>query len=139
MLKLPGFPLLLLSTRWITTANPDRVMQQLRYELVPEQWGGDTIWFLYLQNVNGISDLLENIALVAEVKELKANPDRRANGAVIEARLDKGHGPVATILVQNGTLHKGDCVIAGTAVGRVRTMRNDKGQFIRRGRPLHPR
>ncbi len=122
------------------TANPDRVMEQLtQYELVPEQWGGDIICVpVSAKTGNGISELLENIALVAEVKELKANPDRRAKGAVIEARLDKGQGPVATILVQKGTLHKGDCVIAGTAVGRVRTMRNDKGQFIEEAGPSTP-
>ena len=122
------------------TANPDRVMEQLtQYELVPEQWGGDVICVpVSALTGAGISDLLENINLVAEVKELKANPDRRAKGAVIEARLDKGQGPVATILVQKGTLHKGDCVIAGTAVGRVRTMKNDKGQFIEEAGPSTP-
>ena len=86
----------------------------------------------------GINDLLERIALEAEVMELKANPNRRAKGAVVEARLDKGQGPIATILVQNGTLHSGDVIIAGTAVGRVRTMRSDKGQAAERCRPLHP-
>ncbi|WP_294528613.1 translation initiation factor IF-2 [uncultured Allofournierella sp.] len=122
------------------TANPDRVMEQLtQYELVPEQWGGDVICVpVSALTGAGISDLLENINLVAEVKELKANPDRRAKGAVIEARLDKGQGPVATILVQKGTLHKSDCVIAGTAVGRVRTMKNDKGQFIEEAGPSTP-
>ncbi|WP_283128242.1 translation initiation factor IF-2 [Allofournierella massiliensis] len=122
------------------TANPDRVMEQLtQYELVPEQWGGDVICVpVSALTGAGISDLLENINLVAEVKELRANPDRRAKGAVIEARLDKGQGPVATILVQKGTLHKGDCVIAGTAVGRVRTMKNDKGQFIEEAGPSTP-
>ncbi len=122
------------------TANPDRVMEQLtQYELVPEQWGGDVICVpVSALTGAGISDLLENINLVAEVKELKANPDRRAKGAVIEARLDKGQGPVATILVQKGTLHKGDCVIAGTAVGRVRTMKNDKGQFLEEAGPSTP-
>ena len=122
------------------TANPDRVMEQLtQYELVPEQWGGDVICVpVSALTGAGISDLLENINLVAEVKELKANPDRRAKGAVIEARLDKGQGPVATILVQKGTLHKGDCLIAGTAVGRVRTMKNDKGQFIEEAGPSTP-
>ncbi len=122
------------------TANPDRVMEQLtQYELVPEQWGGDVICVpVSALTGAGIHDLLENINLVAEVKELKANPDRRAKGAVIEARLDKGQGPIATILVQKGTLHKGDCVIAGTAVGRVRTMKNDKGQFIEEAGPSTP-
>ena len=122
------------------TANPERVMEQLtQYELVPEQWGGDVICVpVSALTGQGIPDLLENINLVAEVRELKANPNRRANGAVVEARLDKGQGPVATILVQNGTLHKGDCIIAGTAVGRVRTMKNDKGQFIETAGPSTP-
>ncbi|WP_418719346.1 translation initiation factor IF-2 [Candidatus Allofournierella merdipullorum] len=122
------------------TANPDRVMEQLtQYELVPEQWGGDVICVpVSALTGAGIPDLLENINLVAEVRELKANPNRRAKGAVVEARLDKGQGPVATILVQNGTLHKGDCIIAGTAVGRVRTMKNDKGQFIETAGPSTP-
>ena len=86
----------------------------------------------------GIEDLLENIILVAEVKELKANPNRRAKGAVIEARLDKGQGPVATILVQKGTLHQGDIVIAGTAVGRVRVMRDDQGRNLKEAGPSTP-
>ena len=122
------------------TANPERVMEQLtQYELVPEQWGGDVICVpVSALTGQGIPDLLENINLVAEVRELKANPNRRAKGAVVEARLDKGQGPVATILVQNGTLHKGDCIIAGTAVGRVRTMKNDKGQFIEAAGPSTP-
>ncbi|WP_419067459.1 translation initiation factor IF-2 [Candidatus Allofournierella excrementavium] len=122
------------------TANPERVMEQLtQYELVPEQWGGDVICVpVSALTGQGIPDLLENINLVAEVRELKANPNRRAKGAVVEARLDKGQGPVATILVQNGTLHKGDCIIAGTAVGRVRTMKNDKGQFIETAGPSTP-
>ena len=122
------------------TANPERVMEQLtQYELVPEQWGGDVICVpVSALTGQGISELLENIALVAEVKELKANPNRRAKGAVVEARLDKGQGPVATILVQNGTLHKGDCIIAGTAVGRVRTMKNDRGQYIEQAGPSTP-
>ena len=122
------------------TANPERVKEQLtKYELVPEQWGGDVICVpVSALTGQGIPDLLENINLVAEVRELKANPNRRAKGAVVEARLDKGQGPVATILVQNGTLHKGDCIIAGTAVGRVRTMKNDKGQFIETAGPSTP-
>ena len=122
------------------TANPEHVMEQLtQYELVPEQWGGDVICVPVSARTGfGIDELLENVSLVAEVKELKANPDRRAKGAVIEARLDKGQGPVATILVQKGTLHKGDCVIAGTAVGRVRTLRNDKGVFLEEAGPSTP-
>ena len=115
------------------TANPNHVMEQLtQYELVPEEWGGDTICVpVSALTGQGIEDLLESINLVAEVKELKANPHRRAKGAVIEARLDKGQGPVATILVQKGTLHQGDVVIAGTSVGRVRVMRDDQGAILK--------
>ena len=122
------------------TANPDRVKEQLtQYELVPEEWGGDVICVpVSAMTGMGISDLLENINLVAEVKELKANPSCRARGAVVEARLDKGQGPIATLLVQRGTLHKGDVIIAGTSVGRVRTMKNDKGQFIETAGPSTP-
>ena len=121
-------------------ANPERVKEQLtKYDLVPEEWGGDTICVpVSALTGQGIPDLLESINLLAEVKELKANPNRRAKGAVVEARLDKGQGPVATILVQNGTLHKGDCIIAGTAVGRVRVMRNDKGRTIESAGPSTP-
>ena len=122
------------------TANPTHVMEQLtQYELVPEEWGGDTICVpVSALTGQGIEDLLENIILVAEVKELKANPNRRAKGAVIEARLDKGQGPVATILVQKGTLHQGDIVIAGTAVGRVRVMRDDQGRNLKEAGPSTP-
>ena len=122
------------------TANPEQVKEQLtKYELVPEEWGGDTICVpVSALTGMGINDLLENILLVAEMKELKANPNRRGKGSVVEARLDKGQGPVATVLVQNGTLHKGDCLIAGTAVGRVRTMRNDKGAYIEEAGPSTP-
>ena len=122
------------------TANPERVKEQLtKYEIVPEDWGGDVACIpVSAMTGMGISDLLERIALEAEVMELKANPNRRGKGAVVEARLDKGQGPIATLLVQNGTLHKGDCLIAGTAVGRVRTMRNDKGQEITEAGPSTP-
>ena len=122
------------------TANPERVKEQLtKYEIVPEDWGGDVACIpVSAVTGMGISDLLERIALEAEVMELKANPNRRGKGAVVEARLDKGQGPIATLLVQNGTLHKGDCLIAGTAVGRVRTMRNDKGQEITEAGPSTP-
>ena len=122
------------------TANPERVKEQLtKYEIVPEDWGGDVACIpVSALTGMGISDLLERIALEAEVMELKANPNRRGKGAVVEARLDKGQGPIATLLVQNGTLHKGDCLIAGTAVGRVRTMRNDKGQEITEAGPSTP-
>ena len=122
------------------TANPEQVKEQLtKYEIVPEDWGGETACIpVSAVTGMGIQDLLERIVLEAEVKELKANPNRRAKGAVVEARLDKGQGPVATLLVQNGTLHKGDCLIAGTAVGRVRTMRNDKGVEIEAAGPSTP-
>ena len=122
------------------TANPERVKEQLtKYEIVPEDWGGDVACIpVSAMTGMGISDLLERIVLEAEVMELKANPNRRGKGAVVEARLDKGQGPIATLLVQNGTLHRGDCLIAGTAVGRVRTMRNDKGQEITEAGPSTP-
>ncbi len=122
------------------TANPERVKEQLtKYEIIPEDWGGDVACIpVSAVTGMGIQDLLERIALEAEVMELKANPNRRAKGGVVEARLDKGQGPVATLLVQNGTLHRGDCLIAGTAVGHVRTMRNDKGQEITEAGPSMP-
>ena len=122
------------------TANPERVKEQLtKYEIVPEDWGGETACIpVSAATGAGIQDLLERIVLEAEVMELKANPNRRAKGAVLEARLDKGQGTIATLLVQNGTLHKGDCLIAGTAVGRVRTMRNDKGVEIESAGPSTP-
>ena len=121
-------------------ANPDRVKQQLtEYELVCEEWGGDTICVpVSAKTGEGIEELLENILLVAEVRELKANPNRLAKGTVIEARLDKGRGPIATILVQNGTLHTGDVIIAGTAVGRVRVMTNYKGKVVKEAGPSVP-
>lgn len=122
------------------TANLERVKEQLtKYEIVPEDWGGETACIpVSAATGAGIQDLLERIVLEAEVMELKANPNRRAKGAVVEARLDKGQGTIATLLVQNGTLHKGDCLIAGTAVGRVRTMRNDKGVEIESAGPSTP-
>lgn len=121
-------------------ANPDRVKQALtEHELLCEEWGGDIICVpVSALTGMGIDELLESILLVAEVKELKANPNRLGKGTVIEAKLDKGRGPVATILVQNGTLNAGDIIIAGTAVGRVRTMRNDKGEEIRSAGPSTP-
>lgn len=121
-------------------ANPDRVLQQLtEYELVPEEWGGQTI----VCNISakfgqGIDNLLEMVLLTAEMADLKANPNRKARGTVIEAKLDKGRGPVATLLVQNGTLHAGDTVIAGTSVGRVRAMTNDDGKKIESAGPSVP-
>ncbi len=122
------------------TANPDAVKQELtKYELVPEEWGGDVICVpVSALTGQGIDDLLESVLLVAEVKELKANPNRHAKGLVIEAKLDKGRGPVATVLVQSGTLHSGDIVIAGTAVGRVRAMTDDKGRTVKEAKPSTP-
>ena len=122
------------------TANPDRVMQELtEHGLVPEIWGGDTICVnTSAKNRTGIDDVLEMILLVAEMRELKANPDRMAKGTVIESRLDKGRGPVATVLVQNGTLKSGDIVVAGTAVGRVRVMVDDKGRRLKEAGPSVP-
>ena len=121
-------------------ANPDRVMQQLtEYGLVPEEWGGETICCKVSAKKNiGIDNLLEMVTLTAEMEELKANPNRAGQGTVIEARLDKGRGPVATLLVQNGTLKQGDIIIAGTAVGRVRTMTDYKGARLTQAGPSVP-
>ncbi|MBQ3076263.1 MAG: translation initiation factor IF-2 [Clostridia bacterium] len=121
-------------------ANPDRVMQQLtEHGLVPEDWGGDVICCpVSAVTHEGIDNLLEMVLLTADMRELKANPDRRAKGTVVEAELDKGRGPVATILVQNGTLRTGDVIIAGTAVGRVRVMTDDKGRRIKEAGPSTP-
>ena len=121
-------------------ANPERIKQQLtEYDLVSEEWGGDTIICpISAKTGQGIDNLLENLAVLSEVLELKANPNRAARGAVIEARLDKGRGPIMTVLVQNGTLKLGDIIIAGTAVGRVRTMINDKGQRVTEAGPSTP-
>ena len=119
------------------TANPDGIKQELtQYDLVPEEWGGDVICVpVSAKTRMGLDDLLETILLVAEVKELKANPNRRAKGIVIEAKLDKGRGPVATVLVQNGTLKSGDVVIAGTAVGHVRAMTDHTGKVVKEAGP----
>ena len=121
-------------------ANPDRIKEELtKYDLVCEDWGGDVICVpVSAKTGEGIDELLENVLLVAEVKELKANPERLAKGTVIEARLDKGRGPIATLLVQNGTLRQGDVLIAGTAVGRVRVMTNDKGRTVKSAGPSVP-
>ena len=121
-------------------ANPERIKQQLtEYDLVSEEWGGDTIVCpISAKTGMGIENLLENLVVLAEVQELKANPNRAAKGTVIEARLDKGRGPIMTVLVQNGTLKLGDIIIAGTAVGRVRTMINDKGQRVSEAGPSTP-
>ena len=122
------------------TANPDRIMQQLtEYELVPEEWGGETIVCpISAKTGMGIDNLLDMVVLTAEMGELKANPNRTAHGAVIEARLDKGRGPVATLLVQNGTLKQGDVIIAGTAVGRVRAMTSARGEKLMEAGPSVP-
>ncbi|MBR3968452.1 MAG: translation initiation factor IF-2 [Clostridia bacterium] len=121
-------------------ANPDRIMQQLtEHSLVPEEWGGDIICVpVSAKTHKGIDNLLENVLLVAEMLELKANPDRRAKGVVIEARLDKGRGPVATLLVQNGTLNAGDIIVAGTSVGRVRLMTDENGKVVKSAGPSVP-
>ena len=139
--KAAGIPLVVAINKMdVHGANPERIKQQLtEYELVPEEWGGETIICpISAKTGEGIDSLLENLVLLAEVQELKANPNRAAKGTVIEARLDKGRGPVMTVLVQNGTLHQGDVIIAGTSVGRARTMVNDKGQRITEAGPSIP-
>ena len=139
--KAAGIPLVVAINKMDTVgANPERIKQQLtEYDIVPEEWGGDTIVCpISAKTGMGIDNLLENLVVLAEVQELKANPNRAAKGAVIEARLDKGRGPIMTVLVQNGTLKLGDIIIAGTAVGRVRTMINDKGQRITEAGPSVP-
>ena len=122
------------------TANPDKIKEQLtKYDLIPEEWGGDTVICpISAKTGQGLDNLLEMVILSAEVLELKANPNRRAKGTVIEARLDKTRGPIATLLVQNGTLNQGDIIIAGTAVGRVRVMTNDKGRTVKTAGPSMP-
>ncbi|MEQ3114420.1 translation initiation factor IF-2 [[Eubacterium] siraeum] len=122
------------------TANPDKVKQELtEHGLVCEEWGGDVICVpVSAKTGEGIDELLEMVNLTADVLELKANPDRLAKGVVIEARIDKGRGPIATVLVQTGTLHTGDTIIAGTAVGRVRVMRDDKGRTVKEAGPSVP-
>jgi len=121
-------------------ASPDKIMQQLtEYDLVPEEWGGDVICIpVSAKNHQGIDKVLESINLVADMLELKANPNRAAKGIVIEAKLDKGRGPVATVLVQNGTLKSGDIIVAGTAVGRVRQMLNENGKVLHEAGPSVP-
>lgn len=121
-------------------ANPQKIMQELtEYELLPEEWGGDTIVVpVSAKTGEGIDKLLEMILLVADVQELKANPDRLAKGTIVEAQLDKGRGPVATVLVQTGTLRVGDTIVAGTAYGRVRAMVNDRGQMVNEALPSQP-
>ena len=122
------------------TANPDKIKEQLtKYDLIPEEWGGDTVICpISAKTGMGLDDLLEMVIVSAEVLELKATPNRRGKGTVIEARLDKSRGPIATLLVQNGTLNLGDIIIAGTAVGRVRVMTNDKGRTVKSAGPSVP-
>ena len=122
------------------TANPDKIKEQLtKYDLIPEEWGGDTVICpISAKTGMGLDDLLEMVIVSAEVLELKANPNRRGKGTVIEARLDKSRGPIATLLVQNDTLNQGDIIIAGTAVGRVRVMTNDKGRTVKTAGPSVP-
>ena len=139
--KAAGVPLIVAINKMDKpTANPERVKQELtEYELVAEDWGGDTIVVpVSALTGEGIENLLEMILLTAEMKELKANPNRAARGTIVEARLDKGRGPVATVLVQSGTIHVGDTIVAGTAYGRVRAMVNDKGQSVKDAGPSIP-
>jgi translation initiation factor IF-2 len=139
--KAAGIPIIVAANKIDKpSANPDKIMQQLtEYELVPEEWGGDTIFCkISAKTGTGIDHLLDMVVLTAEMKDLKANPNRSAHGTVIEARLDKGRGPVATLLVQNGTLHQGDIIIAGTSVGRVRAMTNEKGKKVESAGPSVP-
>ena len=121
-------------------ANPDFVMQQLsEHGLIPEAWGGDTIMVpVSARQKTGISDILEMILLEADMLELKANPDLPAHGTIIEAKLDKGRGPVATVLVDRGTLHIGDSILAGTTYGKVRAMVNDRGEKVKKAGPSTP-
>ncbi|MBQ9662122.1 MAG: translation initiation factor IF-2 [Oscillospiraceae bacterium] len=139
--KAAGIPVVVAINKMDTVgANPDRIKQQLtEYDLVSEEWGGDTIICpISAKTGMGIDNLLENLVILAEVQELKANPNRAASGAVIEARLDKGRGPIMTVLVQNGTLKTGDIIIAGSSVGRVRTMIDDKGRRVTEAGPSTP-
>ncbi len=139
--KAAGIPVVVAINKMDTVgANPDRIKQQLtEYDLVSDEWGGDTIICpISAKTGMGIDNLLEMLVLQAEMLSLRANPNRAARGSVIEARLDKGRGPIMTVLVQNGTLRQGDIIIAGTAVGRVRTMINDKGQRVKEAGPSIP-
>ena len=139
--KAAGIPIVVAINKMdVVGANPERIKQQLtEYDIVPEEWGGETIVCpISAKMGTGIDNLLENLTVLAEVQELKANPNRAAKGTVIEARLDKGRGPIMTVLVQNGTLRQGDIIIAGTAVGRVRTMTDDKGRHVSEAGPSTP-
>ena len=121
-------------------ANVERIRQQLtEHELVAEEWGGDTIMVpLSAKTGQGVDNLLDMVLLVAEMNDYKANPNRRAKGTLVEARLARGRGPVATVLVQNGTLNVGDAIITGTAFGRVRAMINDRGERVKSAGPSEP-
>ena len=139
--KAAGVPILVAINKMDKpSANPDHVKQQLaEHGLLPEEWGGDVIMVpVSAKQGDGISDLLDNILLIAEVLELKANPNRAAVGVVVEGELDKGRGPVVTVLVQNGTMHNGDGLLAGTAFGRVRAMQNEKGEQLKKAEPSTP-
>ncbi len=139
--KAAGIPILVAINKMDKpNANPDRILQQLtEYGLVAEEWGGETVVSrISAKTGEGIAGLLEMVILTAEMRELRANPNRAASGTVIEARLDKGRGPVATLLIQNGTLKQGDVIIAGTAVGRVRAMTDEKGQKVESAGPSVP-
>ena len=139
--KAAGIPMIVAINKMdVPGANPEKIKQQLtEYEMVPEEWGGETIVCpISAKTGQGVDNLLEMVALTAEMQELKANPNRSAKGTVIEARLDKGRGPIMTVLVQNGTLRQGDVIIAGTAVGRVRVMTNDKGERVTEAGPSVP-
>ncbi len=139
--KAAGIPVVVAINKMdVQGANPERIKQQLtEYDLVSEEWGGDTIVCpISAKTGFGIDELLENLVILAEVQELKANPNRAASGTVIEARLDKGRGPIMTVLVQNGTLKAGDIIIAGSSVGRVRTMTDDKGRRVSEAGPSTP-
>ncbi|MBR6951559.1 MAG: translation initiation factor IF-2 [Oscillospiraceae bacterium] len=139
--KAAGIPMIVAINKMdVPGANPEKIKQQLtEYEMVPEEWGGETIVCpISAKTGQGVDNLLEMVALTAEMQELKANPNRSARGTVIEARLDKGRGPIMTVLVQNGTLRQGDVIIAGTSVGRVRVMTNDKGERVTEAGPSVP-
>ena len=139
--KAAGIPIIVAINKMdVPGANPEKIKQQMtEYELVPEEWGGETIICpISAKTGEGVEQLLEMVALTAEMKEFRANPNRAAKGTVIEARLDKGRGPIMTVLIQNGTLRQGDIIIAGTAVGRVRMMTNDKGERVTEAGPSIP-
>ena len=124
----------------VKIANVEKVKEDLmKYGLVPEEWGGDTIYVpISAKKHQNIDQLLEMVLLVADMKELKANPNKQAKGAVIEARLDKSKGPIASLLVQRGTLDVGDTIVVGSSIGRIRAMRDDKGKSVKAAGPSTP-